>query len=80
MPLAIVHSLLRHAKNAGTHGMGQFPGQGLCRDPNIQSAAIPDLPRLPFERREQPEVVQHGGPERQCNPPHTRDGLFQARA
>ena len=62
---AIVQGFLNHAVDAGLQSVGQLAGRIGRGHLHANSGAFGNLARLPFQRRHQAEIVQHGGPQQQ---------------
>ena len=58
---AVVQSLLNDAIDAGAEIVGQFGRGFFGGDVDAQAGALGNLARLPFQRRNQPEIVEHRG-------------------
>ena len=73
---AVVQRLLHHAVDAGLVLFGQVLGHVFGDHLHPHAAALRDLARLPFERRDQSQIVQHRRPQQQRHVAHHADGAF----
>jgi hypothetical protein len=78
MPRAVMQGFLHHAVDAGLELVGQLAGALLGRYMHAQTGALGNLASLPFERRHQAEIVQHGRAQQQSHvADHVDAGLGQ---
>ena len=63
MACAVVQRFLNHAIDAGLVFVGKIVGIEFGRDAHVHRRALGGLAGLPFQGRNQPQIVQHRGPQ-----------------
>jgi hypothetical protein len=73
---AVVQGFLDDPVDAGLVLLGKILRDSFCRHLHTQASPLRDFARLPLQRRNQAQVVQHGGPEQQRHVPHYADRVL----